>query len=140
MHTPTLYRIPVSAPVRHFVRHYVEMVAAMLLGMGVLGLALAATGARLADAPALGLLAMATAMTVPMVAWMRHRGHGPRPCAEMAAAMFVPTFVAIPVEAAGLAGFHTVMAVEHVAMFAAMALAMALRPAEYTRHHAPASS
>jgi len=67
---------------RHFVRHYVEMLLAMLLGMLVLGgpamLALGAAGvgsAELrAEAPALLLLGMGVTMTVPMVAWMRHRG------------------------------------------------------------------
>jgi hypothetical protein len=28
------------------------------------------------DAPALSLLGMAVVMTVPMVGWMRYRGHG----------------------------------------------------------------
>jgi len=40
--------------------------------------------------PVLCLLVMAFSMTVPMVAWMRHRSHGWRSSAEMAAAMIVP--------------------------------------------------
>jgi hypothetical protein len=35
-------------------------------------------------------LVMAFSMTVPMVAWMRHRGHAWRICTEMAAAMVLP--------------------------------------------------
>jgi hypothetical protein len=74
----------------HFVRHYVEMLLAMFLGMLVLGgpamLALGAAGVSSAElkaeAPALLLLGMGVTMTVPMVAWMRHRGHGWAPSNE----------------------------------------------------------
>ena len=34
-------------------------------------------------------------MTVPMVGWMVHRGHGWRANAEMSASMFIPTFAVI---------------------------------------------
>ncbi len=57
---------------------------------------------------------MALTMTVPMVAWMRYRGHGWRPCLEMAAAMFVPTFVAIAL--LGAIDFDALMMFEHVGM------------------------
>jgi len=133
-----------SSAVRHFVRHYVEMVIAMFLGMAVLGApavwAIAQAGASWpdvkADAPALALLGMAVTMTVPMVAWMRHRGHGWRPSAEMSASMFVPTFVAIGLLWAGLTeDVDAVIMLEHVAMLASMLLAMLLRPAEYTGAH-----
>ena len=36
------------------------------------------------------LLVVAAGMTVPMVAWMRYRGHSWHSCAGMAAAMVVP--------------------------------------------------
>src|SRR5689334_1107776 len=88
---------------RMFARHYLEMLAAMVLGMVVLGapaVALAgAFGTSMSelheDLPALMLLGMAATMTVPMVAWMRHRGHGWGASNEMAASMFIPTFAAI---------------------------------------------
>ena len=123
------------SPVRTFIRHYAEMVAAMFAGMIVLGVpaegALRAAGTSVtnlqASAPAVALLGMAVTMTVPMVAWMRYRGHGWRPCNEMSAAMLLPTFVAIallPVVAYG-----TLMGVEHVAMLLGMLVAMLLRPA-----------
>jgi hypothetical protein len=120
---------------RQFARHYVEMVLAMFAGMLVLGMPAAwAVGLDTAgtDRPALRLFGMALTMTVPMVAWMRYRGHGWRPCNEMSAAMLLPTFVAIallPVVAYG-----TLMAVEHVAMLALMLVAMLLRPEEYMHH------
>jgi hypothetical protein len=132
-----------SASTRHFARHYAEMVVAMFLGMIVLGApatwALDAMGITTSeindDAPALMFLGMATTMTVPMVAWMRYRGHGWQPCVEMSAAMFVPTFAAIAVLGGGLVEeIGTLMVVEHVAMLAAMLAAMLLRPSEYTGH------
>ena len=132
-----------SASTQHFLRHYVEMVIAMFLGMAVLwlpaGLALNATGSSWSelndDAPALMLLLMATTMTVPMVAWMRYRGHGRRANAEMSASMFLPTFAVIGLLGAGLlTDTGVLMVVEHVAMLLAMLVAMLLRPAEYTCH------
>jgi hypothetical protein len=71
---------------RHFVRHYVEMLLGMLVLGGPAMLALGAAGVSSAElkaeAPALLLLGMGVTMTVPMVAWMRHRGHGWAPSNE----------------------------------------------------------
>ena len=97
-----------------------------------LGAAGTSSAALRADAPALLLLVMAVTMTAPMVAWMRLRGHGWRPTAEMAAAMFVPTFAVIALLGASLVeNLGTLMAVEHVAMLFAMLGAMLLRRDEY---------
>jgi hypothetical protein len=122
---------------KHFLRHYVEMVIAMFVGMGVLGFPAAwAMGAFIDDTPALMFLRMATTMTVGMVGWMLYRGHGWRANAEMAASMFVPTFGVIWLLSAGLlTNLGVLMIVEHVAMLLAMAAVMLMRPAEY-RHHA----
>jgi hypothetical protein len=132
-----------SPATRRFIRHYAEMVAAMFIGMAVLALparmALSAAGtswSELGTGPM--LLAMAVEMTVPMVAWMRYRGHGWRPSNEMAAAMLLPAFAAIALDAtAVVADSGVLMLAEHVAMLLAMLGAMLLRPAEYTHaHHA----
>ena len=126
---------------KHFVRHYLEMVAAMFLGMLVLGVpagwAIGAFGISVSelhnDAPAAMLLGMAVTMTAPMVGWMRYRGHGWPASAEMSAAMFLPTFAAIALLWVELVeDIGGLMVIEHVAMLAAMAAAMLLRPAEYT--------
>jgi predicted permease len=118
--------------VLHFARHYAEMVVAMLLGMLVLGLPLALL---LPEGPEIELITMASTMTVPMVAWMRHRGHGWQPAWEMSAAMFVPTFAALGLLWGGLVdGTHTLMMIQHTAMFPLMLVAMLLRPSEYTGH------
>src|SRR3954447_25573699 len=126
-----------------FARHYLEMVVAMFAGMIVLGLpleaALRAAGTSSGDiqdsAPAVALLGMATIMTIPMVGWMRHHGHAWRPCQEMAASMYLPTFAAIILMATGAVGFMTAMGLEHVIMLPAMLVAMLLRIDEYACDH-----
>jgi hypothetical protein len=131
-----------SPAMKHFIRHYAEMVVAMFLGMAILGLpagwALNALGTSMhelhTDAPALMLLAMATMMAVPMVGWMRYRGHGRRPNTEMAASMFIPTLAVMALLPTGI-GAMTLMGVQHALMLPAMLVAMLLRPAEYSSHH-----
>jgi hypothetical protein len=127
-----------SPAAKQFLRHYVEMVVAMFVGMGVLafpvGWVMDSVGA---DSDALMFLQMATTMTVPMVAWMMYRGHGWRASAEMSAAMFVPTFAAIGMLTTEvLTDLGVLMLGEHVAMLLAMAGVMLLRPAAYAHHHA----
>ena len=130
-----------SQSTRHFIRHYVEMVVVMFAGMAFLGLpagwALGAVGSSWSDltenAPALMLALMATTMTVPMVAWMRYRGHGRRANAEMAASMVVPTFAAMAMTSVA-DDTSALLVVEHPVMLLAMLGVMLARPAEYTRH------
>ena len=129
-----------SPTVKHFLRHYGEMVLAMFLGMAVLGLpadwAMRSVGA---DSDAFMLLGMATTMTVPMVGWMIYRGHGWRANTEMSASMFVPTFAVIGLLGVGLVtDLGVLLVIEHVAMLAGMLAVMLMRPAEYTHHHGDA--
>jgi hypothetical protein len=129
---------------RHFIRHYAEMIVAMFAGMLVLGLpAVAALGAfgvspteLRADAPAPLLLGMGVTMTIPMVAWMRHRGHGWARSNEMAASMMIPTAGVVALLAAGpVTEIGTLLAIEHVVMLPSMLLAMLLRRDEYSHGH-----
>ena len=79
-----------------FWRHFLEMVAAMVVGMiATIAIFLSVVGLRTWDEvtsqyPTQALLAMAVGMTVPMVAWMLYRGMGWRNSSEMAAAMVLP--------------------------------------------------
>ncbi len=129
------------AAVWHFVRHYLEMVVAMVLGMAVLGpvesVVLDPLGWQSVRAVSeLNALVMATNMTVAMVAWMRYRGHGWRANTEMAASMVLPTFAAIVLLGVGvMTDIDTLLVVEHVAMLLGMLGAMLLRLDEYTHHH-----
>ena len=115
-----------------FTRHLLEMVAAMMIGMAVLGLVLAVVG----EPPGYANLfveygLMGAFMAAPMVAWMRHRGHPWSDGAEMTAAMVVPMLaLALPVEL-GLAvpGLPegSLMMLSHVAMIGGMIALMAYR-------------
>jgi hypothetical protein len=142
-----------------FTRHYLEMLAAMVAGMvvlvipaeGALQLVGSSTSQLEDDAPAVLLLGMALIMTIPMVGLMRYRGHAWRPCWEMSASMFLPTFAVVGALATGIGGdFGSLMMLEHAAMLPAMLVAMLLRYDEYAgcghehrtapRHPAPNST
>lgn len=129
-----------SAPTRRFALHYAEMIAAMFLGMGLLlpplGMALrAAFDVSLHGDATLMLSAMAITMTAPMVGWMRFRGHGWAPCADMAAAMLIPALGVLALLWSGLLEDQgTLLLLEHLVMLPAMLGAMLLRRDEYTGH------
>ena len=129
---------------RSFIRHYVEMVVVMFAGMAVLWVpaeailhaAGSSSGAFSKSAPAGYLVAMATAMSIPMVGWMRWRGHGWQPSLEMAASMYVPTALAVGLLAAGaVTGTGTLLVIQHNLMLPAMLVAMLLRRDEYSHSH-----
>ena len=126
---------------RRFFLHYVEMVAAMFIGMFALSkpadLLFSAFGASTSSQhPTMMLLSMGLTMTVPMVGWMRFRGHAWRPTNEMAASMLVPTFAAMALAGTGLVQSGPLMIIEHVAMLAGMLIAMLPRRDEYSGGHA----
>jgi ABC-type glycerol-3-phosphate transport system permease component len=81
---------------------------------------------------------MGVTMTVPMVAWMRYRGHGWAASNEMAASMLIPTAGVIALLGAGMVtDLGTLLAIEHVVMLPSMLVAMLLRRDEYSGgHHA----
>ena len=132
---------PSSRSTRRFVLHYGEMVAAMFLGMVVLGIpagwvfgAFGTSWSQLSTAWM--LFAMAITMSVPMAAWMRYRGHEWQPTVEMVAAMLVPTLALMALVSAQIvSGMGAAMVIEHVAMLAAMLAAMLLRLDEYAGAH-----
>jgi hypothetical protein len=125
---------------RAFARHYAEMVVVMLVGMGVFAIpAQWATGAMWPSVDSadttLMLGRMAATMTLPMVAWMRWRGHGWRPSMEMAASMIVPAAGVIALlETGAVESVGLLMGLEHVVMLVAMFLVMVARPEEYSSH------
>jgi hypothetical protein len=130
-----------SALTREFARHYVEMVVVMLVGMGLLALparwATDALWPEVSGADTTLMLArMGATMTLPMIPWMRWRGHGWQPSMEMAAAMIVPAIgVVALLEAGVLETVWLLMTLEHAAMFIAMFVVMIARPQEYSHAH-----
>ena len=115
----------------HFVRHYLEMVVAMLAGMVVLGVLEGLVWPALTARADVGVMVMATNMSIGMGAWMRVRGHSWRGIAEMSAAMYLPFAVLLLPFWLGAIGEHALMSWGHVLMLPAMALVMVLRPDEY---------
>src|SRR4051812_13498241 len=116
----------------HFARHYLEMVVAMLVGMVALGPLELLVWPALTARPDIGVMVMATNMSIGMGAWMRFRGHTWRGIAEMSASMYVPFAVLLVPFWAGVIDEHALMTWGHLLMLPAMALVMLLRPNEYT--------
>jgi hypothetical protein len=114
----------------HFTRHLLEMVVAMLAGMAVLGVATGALGEPPGYANLLVKYGfMGAAMTLPMVAWMRYRGHTWADGLEMTLAMLVPLFALVLPVAVGVVGLtdHALMMLTHVVMIAGMVALMLYR-------------
>ena len=129
---------------RRFLRHLLEMIAVMMLGMCVLGAAWGAFhevvfGSAFADAwrdyVVLAAFAMAFNMTVPMVLWMRYRGHNWERGGEMAAAMNLPLLPLLVLYALDLIPAQAVLALQMMLMIPAMVLAMLYRKEEYSAPH-----
>ncbi len=114
---------------RGFWIHFLQMLAAMVLGMLVLGMLWPSFGSVEADT-----LVMATNMTIGMTAWMVYRRHGWAAIAQMAAAMYLSFVVLFPALWFGWLSGDGVMLVGHVLMLPAMVLAMLWRPDEYVGH------
>ncbi|SHN38452.1 hypothetical protein [Cryptosporangium aurantiacum] len=124
-----------------FLRHLGEMLLAMFVGMAVLGIGLMVAGEPPGyDRPLVTYTAMGVAMAVPMVGWMRYRGHSWSEGGQMTAAMLVPMFVlvipvALDVAPAWLADEGTLMVLTHVAMIGGMVAYMLVRRDQYTKAH-----
>jgi hypothetical protein len=125
---------------RSLVRHFVEMVLAMVVGMVVLGAAVwGAFGllghSNLSHYAEVRAFVMTMNMTIGMALWMRYRRHSSRGIAEMAGAMFVPYVVLIVPFWAELLSAQAFLLLMHALMFPCMIAAMLRRREEYTSGH-----
>ena len=124
----------------HFTRHLGEMLVAMFAGMGLLSLAVGALGEPPGYSnPLVEYGLMGAAMALPMVGWMRFRGHTWADGAEMSAAMIAPMLALALPSALGIGGpsGHSLMMLAHVAMIAGMVALMLVRRDRYAHgaHH-----
>jgi hypothetical protein len=129
---------------RRFLRHLFEMVVVMMLGMCVLGAAFGAFhelafgsgfAAAWRDHVVLAAYAMAFNMTVPMVLWMRYRGHSWERGGEMALAMNVPVLPLLVLYWLGAIPSEAVLGLQMMLMLPAMLGAMLYRTEEYSAPH-----
>jgi len=120
---------------KRFTLHYVEMVLAMFVGMGVLALSWMLIWPDLDEYPVADTLVMAANMTIGMAAWMALRGHGRQMIVEMSAAMVAPFLLLLVPYTAGVITADTVMMAGHMLMFLTMLAAMLLRREDYLNHH-----
>jgi flagellar biosynthetic protein FliP len=81
------------------------------------------------------VMLMGVNMTVPMVVWMRIRGHSALRNLEMAASMMVPTGVAAVLVWAGALDVMAGLGVQHAVMVPAMLGVMLWRYDEYAHAH-----
>ncbi|SCG66545.1 hypothetical protein [Micromonospora halophytica] len=121
-----------SVPWRRLSGHFAEMVAAMVVGMVVLGmavrLALILLGyADILDRLEARLVVMLFTMGTGMTAWMRYRRHQWAGIVEMNAAMLVSFMVLLVPFWAGTIPESAVMTAGHILMLPAMALVLIRR-------------
>lgn len=119
-----------------FIRHYIEMVLAMAIGMFALmplwPFAFQAVGApHLLDHAELMALVMATDMAIGMGSWMAFRRHGWRDIAEMSVAMYLPFVIFFPATLTGVMTGGAMMVGGHVLMLLAMLAVMLWRRERY---------
>jgi hypothetical protein len=108
----------------HLIRHYLEMVAAMLVGMVALGTLESMVWPDLNDRTDVMVLVMATNMAIAMSGWMWFRRHSWPAIAEMAGAMYLPFLLVLVPYWAGAIGGSAVTTWGHLLMLVLMALPM----------------
>ena len=108
-----------------FVVQYLQMLAAMGLGMVVLG----PFSMRVVhhSGAAEEMLGMATDMVVGMALWMIYRRHSWPEIVEISAVMYASVATLFPFYWLGLLGPRTLMILGHILMLAGMAVAMLRR-------------
>jgi hypothetical protein len=143
MHTSEQFHRPAGlTAILRFVRHYIEMCAAMCVGI-VVGDAiyfwlagLRGYATPLTQLPELSVVVVTVAMTLPMAGWMLFRGMARRPTLEMSAAMFVLGGLLLGIGVLGLVERSSLALLEHGLMMPAMLIPMLLRRDLYTGGHA----
>jgi flagellar biosynthetic protein FliP len=126
------------AGLRQLLRHYLEMVVAMWVGMAVLGpmvrgtLAAAGLGYSRGRYPELAALEMTITMAVGMGAWMRYRRHGWASTLEMGGAMLVPAIVLVPLLWLDAIPARSLSTLLHLVMLALMLVVLLWRRSQDT--------
>lgn len=130
-------RVSPARSARVFAAHFIEVIAAMLVGMVVFGavvpMLFEAIGLSTPDNAGLHGLLMTGYMVAGMAAWMRYRRHSWERIAELAAAIALPLVVLIGPFLAGWISASVLMTGMHVLMVPFVLAAMLLRRDEYSQ-------
>jgi hypothetical protein len=136
-------RIPgVLARAGYFLLHYVEMCLAMCIGGISLNVLFFWGAAQLGypdlfeQYPELSLLLIGVNLALPMMAWMRFRGHEWRPTLEMASTSVILALVLIGVSGLGFLSTSSMFEWLRALACPVMLVPMLLRLDLYTGHHA----
>jgi hypothetical protein len=123
--------------VGRFVLHYFEMCIPMCIGFAVGDLIYFWAAGRFGysepfeEVPTLSVLVVTFTMTVPMTAWMLHRGMPRRAVWEMSATMPVLALLLLMLGWQGAVPVGDVALLEHGLMMPVMLVPMVLRPGLY---------
>jgi hypothetical protein len=125
---------------RHFLHHYLEMIAVMVVSMmalsglfwGILGIL---GHGDLRHFLGVRAFVMTINMAIGMTVWMRFRRHGWASTLEMDAAMLLPFVLLIGPYWAGMLSGGALMGVEHLLMLPFMFIVMLRRYDEYAQVH-----
>jgi hypothetical protein len=125
---------------RSFLRHFLEMILAMVAGMILLDEVAWLMFSRFAGIdmfayPILYAPVMTVNMTIGMSLWMLYRRHALRSICEMAGAMFIPLCILIGPHWAGMLSGDVLVVGSMALMLPAMVLVMLYRRGEYARGH-----
>lgn len=115
-----------------FVRHFLEMIVAMVAGMMVLGPMWTFLWPGLAGLPDVHAIVMATNMTVGMALWMRISGYIWVNIVEMSAAMYMPFLILLMPYWVGMISGEALMTAGHILMVPLMLVAMLWRRCDYS--------
>jgi hypothetical protein len=138
--TTAIFGAPGHASWSNFIRHFLEMVVAMIAGMAILGGLLSLSFALAGHAnpvhyAGLRALVMTVNMIIGMSLWMRHRHHAWTSIGEMAGAMLFPFILLIGPYGAGLLSGGALLAMMHILMLPCMVAVMLYRREEYAQDH-----
>ena len=131
-----------AKPAVRFLLHVLEMCVVMCVGGGLLSLLFFGSAALLGysdlkqTAPELSILAIAVALSVSMVAWMRFRGMQWRPTLEMAGSTMAVGLLMIAASWLELASTTTLIQMECGLACLAMIAVMLFRVPLYSGHPA----
>jgi hypothetical protein len=126
----------------YFFRHFLEMCLAMCIGGIALNILFFYTAAQigypnlLSNFPEFSILAIGINLAIPMIVWMRFRGHNWRLTLEMASTSIILAALLIGMSGLGIIPKNSMLEWIRSLACPTMLIPMLLRLDTYTGHHA----